>query len=176
MYPRPGGHQADYAMYPGPLGLVYQLYSRSWILESSSRRTRPSRPGCRAVEAAQGVERSHRRQRPTPHPLARDRSTRCRLGPDAPSGRWRSAPPSPPLERASHLRSDGAPAVLAAATGRDACRVCACQLEVLGAAHRGSRRIAPVATRHALQKERPNYIMTSQTRHVARTRHINQPF
>ena len=108
MYPRPGGHQADYAMYPGPLGLVYQLYSRSWILESSSRRTRPSRPGCRAVEAAQGVERSHRRQRPTPHPLARDRSTRCRLGPDAPSGRWRSAPPSPPLARQPPAQRRGA--------------------------------------------------------------------
>ena len=110
--------------------------------------------------AAQGVERSHRvtdvndPRRTRSHATeARDRSTRGRLGPGAPSGRWRSAPPSPPLARQPPAQRRGAGGVSGShRQGRVPC------VPIRGARRRAPRqpRIAPVATRHARGPSAPS--------------------
>ena len=70
----------------------------------------------------------------------------CRLGPDAPHGHWRSAPSSPLLAGQPPAQRR-APAVSGSQTGTHI--VLCVPIGARGAAHRGSRRIAPAVARRA---------------------------
>ena len=77
----------------------------------------------------------------------RRRSTRCRLGPDGPSGRWRSAPSSPSLAGSPPASCTATGAGGEQQPGRDAHVLWVCKLPRRRAPRQPADRIAPAPAR-----------------------------